>query len=434
MKPLTHFIPNKRDRDGNSLPRSFAYARPGISMDKDATIDLTELAASDEEAARRRYPKLKALQAMALAANAEAIRSDLLQSLTDANFKHQTEAEAVERIIEQARGDFETKHEDALELLSQAKCEFALDEGHGSGPNPLLPSDDAIAASLGFAIDGKRSRAATFLLKLAATVGAGVIFGISCGLLSGSLYLDELSSNPVPLILWALLGTSIVGLIGSCLQTLAHHVGEAMEWNSFQGGKKVSKSPWLLALATVLLGTTFVAIESLVEKLGILRALREGQSFESFSVSEGELGVISLLLALPVVCWYLTEGYSLAVTRVRQTVIEGERFKLGESIRGTEDYCEAVRAQSRASNALLKVQRFESELSGTRTKQRDGLSLAELEQIEDCEFDALAADWAAEDALLDLLQIPSRRPVKKKGSGLLAFLRRLLTFVRRQPA
>lgn len=433
MKPLTHSIPNERDRHGNSLPRSFAYPRPGISMDNQAILELVELAAADPDAARRAYPKLKAQQAVAVSKNAEAVRLELQASLTERNGRHQSEAESVQTSLDQDRSDFDSKVETALTLCAQAKCTLDLESGNEATPKPLLPKDEAIAANLGFVLPRERSKAASFLLKCGATAGAGAVFGISCGLLSGSLYLDDLSSNPLPLLLWALLGTGIVGLIGSCLQSLAYYFGEATEWLSFRDGKKVSRSPWLLAVATLLLAATFVAIESLVEKLGILRALREGQSFESFSVSNGELAIISLLLALPVVCWYLIEGYCQAVATIRNAVVEAERFRLEEGIQNAQSFLDGTRAQSQASRALRGVRRLEADLATVKSLIRQELERSELEQIEDAEFDALAADWAAEDALLELLQLPMQMPSYKRRNRLLDFIKKIFTFGRRQP-
>ena len=412
MRPLTHSIPARRDAKGNSLPKRFFHARPGVCADPEAILEITGLAADDPKAARLAYPRLKARQAIQVATNAEEISQALEKRLRFTNQQLGEKAQQLEAELAPLREIADRLELAAVEACAAAGCQRSV-AGEGM-PVPIPCSEDLVAAEKSILIPKAANRMSSCFLKLAATVGCGTIFGISCGLLSGGVYLDELVSNPLPLILWSVLGTAIVSLIGSTLGQLAGHIGEAIEWRALRSENRALRPIWPLVLATVGLGAVFTAIESQIEKLGILRSLREGSSFESFAVSNTELLVVSLLLALPVVCWYLVEGYSQAVNDIRRTFIAGEIAKREREVYISDCYRTAAKACVEAANARTPVHVFEDEIKAVKSKIRDELTQIEREQIEDCEFDALVADWAAEDALTELIGL---EPAKSAPRG-----------------
>jgi len=423
MKPLSHIIPKRRDKYGNTIQQSHGILRPGITADAEAAVGLATLAATDTKAAVKGHPLLKTKHALAVSENVTAIRDELERRRTD----HNTQIDQKTGELGTQRKEIESELKgllpETVRVCTAASCEFSSMDSAGSPAIVCMGPDEAIAGELGFTLPKPGGKIGMFLLKVAATFGAGTLFGISAGLLAGSLYLEDVSANPAPLIIWALLGTSIISLIGRTLEILATYFGEASEWHALRHSPGRHKIPLALGISVVLLAAVFTAIESRVEQLGIFRALVEETSLGAFSISKFDLLLVSLLLSLPVVCWYLAEGSARGIAEVRRAALAAEKAKRERAVRMAEPFAQAAALRERASLAMTAGKQFEACMAKLESQRQEAPSRTELEQIEDCEIDAIAASWAAEDALLTLYNDEEystklRRVSPERGPGL----------------
>ncbi|MGI8922760.1 MAG: hypothetical protein ACR2HJ_01760 [Fimbriimonadales bacterium] len=402
MKPLSHIIPKRRDKYGNTIQQSHGILRPGITADDEAAVSLAKLAATDTKAAAKGHPLLKIKHALAVSENVADIRNEQERKRTGHNGRI---AQKVEDLGSQRKEIGSVTKEllpETVRVCVAAGCEFSSTELAGPPAAVRMETDEAIAGELGFTLPKPEARFGTFLLKVAATLGAGTLFGISAGLLAGNLYLEEVASNPAPLIIWAILGTSIISLVGRTLEILAIRFGEASEWYALRHNNRERRFPLALTILTVLVAGAFAAVESKVEQLGIFRALVEETSLGAFSISKFDLFLVSLLLSVPVICFYLAEGSATGIAGVRQAALASERARRERQVRSSQAYAEAAALREKTLT-LLKVEKdLDAKIGDLESQYREAPSRSELEQLEDCEIDALAASWVAEDGLLAL--------------------------------
>ncbi len=435
MKPLSHIIPKRRNKYGNTIQQNHGILRPGITADGEAAVSLAKLAATDPKAAAKGHPLLKAKHALAVSENVADIRNEQERKRTGHNDRIDHKVEELASQKTEIQSVTKELLPETVRVCTAAGCEFSTAELAGPPAAVRRDTDETIAGELGFTLPKPNSKFGTFLLKVAATFGAGTLFGISAGLLAGNLYLEDVASNPTPLIIWAILGTSIISLVGRTLEILAIRFGEAAEWQALRHGKSDRRFPLALSILTVLVAGAFVAIESKIEQLGIFRALSEETSLGAFSISKFDLFLVSLLLSVPVICWYLAEGSARGIAETRLAALAAEKARRERQVRSSQAFAEATALREKAL-MLLKVEKgLDAKIGDLESQYEEAPSRSELEQIEDCEIDALAASWAAEDALLALYKgeeyttelrdvSPTRRP--SLGRRFLVFCKNLM--------
>lgn len=397
---FSNVIPRKRSKEGHPVPRHHVYMLPVVTHDADALRAVAETSKESPEDALRHMPWLMAMNAIAAAENVKTLRDDIVAAKNNRNERARSDLSRLRPELENAKSEERSLSKSLATALAPLGLDVRevhprtyIDEG--------LSTLDELAGEHGLPSPEEKLRGMYGRLhRLTAILGGGALFGMSLGLLTGTLELYSLSEEWPHLLLFIALGSAVMLLVGAALFPLGRAVGDGL----YRLGVSSSSFRHMLPITHLLLllglSIAFVVIESRVEMLGLFKALTEDASLISTALSQRDLLWVSLILSLPVVASYVVLG-----------MIEGERkanlckllsLKADERKRVLDH---DLFGQACGLHEELKVARerktiLETNILHLESSIETGLTTVELHRLEDTEMDAIAASYAAEKSLL----------------------------------
>lgn len=287
------------------------------------------------------------------------------------------------------------------------------------------------AGRLGVSVPNERTgwweRAGSRLLSI---LSGGPILGLGLGTLIGKLETLEPAHEGASMLLWALLGSAIVAAVGSCLYALGSGLGESLVLAEPDALRSARRKAALCGSALVLLGAAFVAVESSVERFGLLRALRASTSFEAQALGSADLLVVSLVLVLPSVACSALSGVFAGERRANLARLRAAGAESRRSRRRRPESVLAAMLLSAMEAVEAEVRRMD-ERAASLASERGGPTESERQLLEDLCADALLASYRAEDELWgpgpDSNRLAAPAKVRSRGwRGLVSRLRRAL--------
>jgi hypothetical protein len=404
IRVFSNVVARRRDERSNPIPRRHVYLRPLLTCDAKAAAEAAEGIRSSP------LLWLKMRSALACSENCERLRAELEERLSERNARRDTEIAATEVQLE------------AVELrLAELAPEAAAASAALGWASTTEPDNLSLAATESVGLDelsgihhlpppeAAPSRFQEDAAKVLSILG-GAVFGLSLGLLTGTLALAEITEEAGALCLWCAVGAVVMLLVGSVLVPLARFVG-ATTYTRTLTSPRVDRAVGYIASAVLLsLAVVFITVEAKTEQLGLFRALTEESSLTGFRLARPELLLVSLMLSIPAVFAYIVRGFGegqrLANLCRLKALLHEERAR----IRALPEFTRATRLREHARLLLTKKVALEQQLSTLRGEVETGLPPEDFYRLEDCEMDAAAASWAVEDELRAAVAPDDRRP------------------------
>ncbi len=400
---FSNIVPRRRDENGDALPRKLCSMRPLITADPQALLGFTKRLSESPENAVTAFPALRAAAAIAHEEKCDQLETELRAKQEGRQLEVGKRIDECKRNLKELDHRFEEQLPEAAAKASKVGIKLRCKEPRLDFADDEPLSDYSAAGLLGIPLPKPKSKLSNALAKLVAVFGGGTLFGVSLGLLVSGLTLSDLSLDYLQLILFAALGMAVIYLIGAALTPVAEYVGFRAELKAI-GSLRVSNA-LLVAVCIVLiaLAAAFLLIEAKVEQLGLLRTLTEENSLRSFSLSKTELSIVSFVLALPVVACYLSVGFFGGIESARQVAVLRAKTEQRQTFLLSEQFAEAAASHRQAY--ILHVRRTELayRIAELEASLDDDLPLADKRRLEDCQSDAAAASFAAEDAITETL-------------------------------
>ena len=431
-KVFSNVIPLRRDKHGNPVPRRHIFLRPLVTLDPRALVETGEAFLRSPEAGSRHLPWLKSRNAVAADQNVQRTKQAIEQKIASDNVRVQQEIDQLVPVLE----SWKTRETDAMASAAAAleglPIAFApdapvLDFGTSE---PLTLAE--IAGHQGLPFPEPAGWWERKGYKILSAIGGGIVFGLSFGLLTEKLQLINLRREWPMIMLFALVGITLMTVIEGIFPALGKSLGCALYRRGVKSPRTNSVVFFLNVVFLLGLALTIVLIESRVEQLGIFKGIAASTSIHGIHVSQTDLFWVSLMLVVPVVSCYtilgLAEGHRLA----NLVHLKGLLAQSRSEIRVSQTFAKAASLHQHMRRAIGERQRLESELENLKQSLRYELTVEEQERLEDMEMDATAHSWATEDLMLSLARgnaapRPESSGRKKRASSMLrAFLRRLL--------
>ncbi|MFN8140409.1 MAG: hypothetical protein U0R49_11490 [Fimbriimonadales bacterium] len=405
IDPDDHARPRPRNARREVEGRTYLFKQPLLVHDPESLLELCDQIIADPQVAKRYMPRTKARNAVAAASIAEGLRSDFeARRLSD-----NTELKARIGKLEAER----TVLAEKAELLSSSLAVRLA---------PLGVSLDTSKESLSFGDDEPVSQSALAgrhmttvsqlmrglpLLKLLAALVGGAAVGINLGLVTDTIQLSDIGREWPILLLWVSIGVVLMLLTGTSLFTLATKGGAAVFWSRMRNGRCWIAAAVEAMLLLALLASVIVVTESTVERTGLFKALTESQSLTSVKLSQTDLMMVSLLMVLPVVAFYVVTGIIYGDTLAKQTFLSCELEKERKAVRETEAFSLAAGEFQVLRSLLNRIASLDAAIAEWRAKVRDGLTTTERELLHDAASDAFGASWELERTIYEHLDSES---------------------------
>ena len=395
---FSHIIPRKRTPRGEIIPRSTCYTRPLITLDGEALLEWSEEFALDPRVALAKLPWLRARNALTGSQNVEVYRQKLEEEYSIQNQLLEEKMNALKLSLEPLELELSLLEP----LLAEKAVPFGFTQGAASLNNDnsgLLSLEELSGLHNLPPPHEKISWCQRSGYKLLAGLGGGAVFGISLGLLTGKLELVSLRLEWQMLILWCVVGATVMTLVGAALYPLSLEIGEGF----YRAGRRLA---WLSTLRLVLAGVfllsligIFVKVESRIEALGLFKAIGEQTSLTGYTVAPGDLLWVSLMLVVPTISTYVVLGLTEGQRQANLARLRSLRAEAKTALLSDPNFALAAGLFQKVQGIREKREAVKKQKDELRSQLQTDLTTEEKYRLEDMEMDAAGASWELEDAL-----------------------------------
>lgn len=406
-RSISHPIPRNRDTHRNPKARTIVAAFTQVSLDADALLDVATAYRRGEEESERLYGWLKAKNAIAAQGHVQDVRDQIER---DRHVLNGHLASELDRLKDERR-ELRIREAGCAPEAHMLAAQLGIEWKAPCSVLPLAHNEPVslreLAGQEGYPEPQSENHVESKTLHRLASVGGGVLFGISLGLLSGQIEMTSLDRQLVPLLILCATGIVVMMIIGAAVVPIARLCGGRLYQTGVTLQRMKSVAGWTWIALLVFLSGAMLFIESKIEQLGLLKGLTESSSYHGVHISSGDLGWVSLMLILPVMSFYVLTSIAAGYHGSNVCKLEGEwKRRRNEFVAGAQ-FGRLIQLCTLLKPITSQLAAVESEIKSVESRIRWTKTQSELEREEDVETDSIAYSREFEMCLVNPRSFPA---------------------------